>query len=433
MKETIKGIVIYILSALSRGVLRRYQPKIVAVTGTVGKTSTKDAIYFALTPFVSVRKSPKSFNSELGVPLTILGQRNPANNPLGWIKAILDGIGLLLLPNHYPEWLVLEVGTDRPGDITALTRWLKPDMVVVTKLSKVPVHVEAFANPEDLFREKGRLVQALKPGGTLILNSDDEDVLRYKNLSDENIILFGNGNGSDISATGYEILYDENKMPTGINFAVTFAGEEDKPLPAAILGTVGQHNMYQVLAALAVVRAMGEDVDYAASALRRLEPARGRMRIIEGIKSVTILDDTYNSSPVALEEALKTLKSIKATRKIAVLGDMLELGRFSLEEHKKAGERVKKSAGVLLTVGVRSRAMVEGALSAGMDEGKIFQFDDSREAGKFLEQIMKRGDLVLVKGSQGMRMERVVEEVMLHPEEKEKLLARQDKEWQRRG
>lgn len=437
MREIFKQIVIYLLTQEARAVLKEYKPKIIAITGTVGKTSTRDAVYAALSQFEFAWRSPKSFNSEFGIPLTILGAKNPTNptDVLAWIKVLFEGLILILIPNLYPKWLVLEVGTDRPGDIEEITEWLKPDIVIVTKLAEVPVHVEAFGSPEYLFEEKGNLVKALRPGGTLILNADDKDVLAYRNLSEERTVLFGNRSGSDVTASNYEIVYDESKKPRGVMFSVSVAGVEE-PIQIAVNGTLGEQHCYHVLAALAVVKSLGLDARVAAKVFQNERPTAGRMRLVEGIKGSVIIDDTYNSSPIAVEEGLKSLKMVKlplrTARRVAILGDMLELGRFTVDEHRKIGQRASKVAKILATVGIRSRYTAEGALNAGMDEGNILQFDDSEEAGKFIKDLIKEGDIIYVKGSQGMRMEKCVEELMAHPEDKEKLLVRQDTEWRNR-
>ncbi len=435
MKNILKQIVITLLELEAKAVLKKYKPKIVAITGTVGKTSTKDAIHTALSNFYFCRKSQKSNNSELGIPLSVLGLKTADDSSvsfkslLDWGKNILDGLDILMLPHHYPEWLILEIGTDRPGDIEAVTKWIKPDITVVTKLSKIPVHVEFFPSPQDVFVEKGKLVEATKPGGTIILNADDEDVLAYKNLSDEKVILFGNEFEADIQGLNYEVLYDADKLPSGISFEVRSGNESHR---IELLETLGAHHSYHILAALGVVLALNEDIGIAARSFRKHEPTPGRMRLVAGIKGSMIIDDSYNSSPIALEEALKTLKSLKAERKIAVLGDMLELGKYSLEAHKKAGEMAKDSTDILVTVGLRSRATAESALDFGMAEDVVFQFDDSKEAGEFIQNILKMGDVVLVKGSQGIRVEKTVEEIMAEPEMKESLLVRQYGFWKYR-
>lgn len=434
MKHIFKLAVVSILTWEAKLVLKKYKPQIVAITGSVGKTSTKDAIFTVLSEFHFVRKSQKSFNSEIGVPLTVLGCPSGWNNPILWLKNIIEGLILILLPNHYPKWLVLEIGADRPGDIETITKWIKPDITVVSKLSKVPVHVEFFPSPEDVFREKSYLVSALKKDGILILNSDDEDVLAFRSLVDNKTLLYGTGNGADVLGSNYRIAYrdtEKQHTPIGVEFDVTYANET---VAVQILRGLGIQQMYPGLAALAVGLALNLPLEKLSQALKEHEPSRGRMRILPGIKSTLIIDDSYNSSPVALTEALTTLKNLddNGGRKIAVLGDMLEIGIYSTDEHKKAGVYAASFADLLFTVGIRARNIAEGALEAGMDESKIFQYEDSRVAGKDLEIMLREGDTVLVKGSQGIRMEKVVEEIFADPMHAKDFLVRQDSEWENR-
>ncbi len=433
MKQIVKEIIVAILTWEAKAVLRKYKPKIVAVTGSVGKTSTKDAIFTVLSEFYFVRKSEKSFNSEIGVPLTILGCPTGWNNPLLWLKNIAEGLALILLPNVYPKWLVLEVGADRPGDIESITDWLRPDVSVVTRLSKVPVHVEFFENAAAVYREKAFLVKALKKDGVLILNSDDEDVLAFKEFYDGPTLLFGTHSVADVIGTSFALLTDEKqgmKKPSGVSFDVSYKAERGT---VEVHGGLGVQQMYPALAGIAVAMSQGLDLKKAIDATKKHHTSRGRMKIVAGIKQTTIIDDSYNSSPVALAEALRTLQDIKTNgRKIAVLGDMLELGAHTTEEHKKAGEQASKTVSTLYTVGVRARGIAEGALVGGMHEENIFQYEDSQKAGKDLELKLMAGDIVLVKGSQGIRMEKAVEEIMENPEMKESLLVRQDKEWEKR-
>jgi UDP-N-acetylmuramoyl-tripeptide--D-alanyl-D-alanine ligase len=188
--------------------------------------------------------------------------------------------------------------------------------------------------------------------------------------------------------------------------------------------------MYAVCAAIAVARELGVDVKTAIANVQALQTPNGRMRLIPGLKSSILIDDTYNSSPIAAESALQALQGIKyAGRKIAVLGDMLELGQYSAEQHKQIGERVSQTAHVLFTVGVRARGIAEGALAAGMNEANIFQYDSVLRAGQELQTFLKSGDVVLVKASQGIRAERIIEEVMHAPDQASELLVRQDASW----
>lgn len=431
MKSLLKKLVIFILTWEARLVLKRYRPKIIAITGSVGKTGTKDAIYSVLAGHFHVRKSERSFNSDFGVPLTILGLRLFSAKPILWLRNIYKGLGTIVKRSNYPEWLVVEVGAGEPGDIKRFGKLLKPDAVVVTRLAKVPVHVEFFSSPEEVMREKGHLVSSLKDSGLLVLNADDQDVLNlreYKRIS--KLVSFGLSDKADFQASNFEIFYEEANgriVPRGFSFKMNYGGNS---VPIAVRGAVGRHQAYPVAAALAVGQSLGLNMVEMAEALKKYEPPRGRMKIVEGEKLTTLIDDTYNASPVAAKEALLTLREIKTSgRRIAVMGDMLELGKYSHEEHKKIGKLAKEFCDILVTVGFRSRGMAEGALESGMDEKNIFQFDMAGEAGKFVETIIKEGDIILVKGSQGMRMEKIVEEIMAHPEDKEKLLVRQEREW----
>jgi UDP-N-acetylmuramoyl-tripeptide--D-alanyl-D-alanine ligase len=165
-------------------------------------------------------------------------------------------------------------------------------------------------------------------------------------------------------------------------------------------------------------------------ALKHHKTPRGRMKLIPGLKDTLLIDDTYNSSPIAVHAALESLQKLKQLgRKIAVLGDMMELGQYSVEEHKNVGKAAAAMVDILVTVGVRSRGTAEAALDAGMSELNILQFDTSQEAGKYLESVIKPGDIILIKGSQSIRMERTVYEIMSNPEESRNLLVRQDKQW----
>lgn len=431
MKNFLKKIIAKLLELEARAIIKKYQPKIIAVTGSVGKTSTKDAVYAVISRFFYARKSEKSFNSDIGVPLTILGCKNAWNNPLGWLKNLCEGLSLIVFSAPYPEWLVLEVGADRPGDIRKIAHWLRPDVVIVTKFASVPVHIEYFKSKEEVVAEKGNLVMALKHDGILVLNSDDADVFAFKNKTANKIVTYGLLGDAEVRATNYSVYYRENDDgPFGVHFKVEYAGNT---LPVKIIGTLGQNNIYSALAAIAVGIGLNLNLIETVESLTGFVPPRGRMNLIRGIKNSTIIDDTYNSSPVALASALDTLKNLKTKkRKIAVLGDMMELGRHTSEEHRRAGELAAVSCDLLMTVGLRSRTLAESAIDAGLDEDSVLQFDESMEAGKYLKEIIKEGDIILVKGSQSVRMEKIVKENMDMPAKAIELLVRQEEEWLRR-
>lgn len=411
--------------------LKKYKPQIIAVTGSVGKTSTKDAIYTALQDSLYIRKNKKSFNSEIGVPLTILGCDSGWNNPFLWMKVILEGLALLVLANHYPKWLVLEVGTDRPGDIQEISKWLTPDIVVVTALPDVPVHVENFANTEEVIQEKKSLVSALQSGGTLVLWGDDKlTVALKKEFPKIHTLLFGMEPHNDVSASHSSFLYDEQGTLTGMSLHVE---EKGSHIPIQILGRVGQQQIYPVLSAFAVAQVLGMKPLAVARALKKERGPRGRMKILGGFNGSIIIDDSYNSSPIALRAAITTLRKIENTgKKIAVLGDMLELGRFSADAHKKAGIQITGVADALITVGVRAKQIATAAREAGFSAECIQEFDtgDAKEAGLTVRAMLSEGDVVLVKGSQsGIRLEKAVREILVQPQRARELLVRQETEW----
>lgn len=427
----LRTIVIHILTLEARLVLARYKPRIIAVTGSVGKTSTKDAIFAAISGELHVRKSEKSFNSEIGVPLTILGCENGWRNPLLWIRNIVYGLWLIVRKTSFPQWLVIEVGADRPGDIRKVARWLRPDIAVLTGISDVPVHVEYFDSPEAVAREKRALAEYLRPGGKLILNGDDVHVRAAEAIFRGASLTYGFGADNDFCARESEVWY-EGAAPVGMHFRFERAGAS---VPVSLRGALGMPRIYAALAALAAAEVVGVDLVYATRGLTNWKPTPGRLRILPGIKDSFIIDDTYNSSPVAALAALDTLQSLRTGgRKVAILGDMLELGKFSAEAHRTVGKRAAAVADRLLTVGFRARAIAEAALDESMKEKNIRQYElgESARAGKELEVELKAGDVILVKGSQGMRMERAVKELMAEPERADELLVRQDEEWQHR-
>ncbi len=429
MKSFLKKIVVYILTLEAKLVLKRYKPKIIAVTGSVGKTSTKDAIYTCLSDFISIRKNQKSFNSEIGVPLTILGLENAWGNPLGWFQNILKGALVCIWQEKYPDWLVLEIGADHPHDIESITKWLIPDIVVMTRIPGVPVHIEYFKDIDALMEEKAFLLKALREDGTAILNADDENILALGKYVKGNVIHYGMEKPATINADKYELMYEGDSL-AGMQFRILY---ESNIIPVVLKGVVGIQHVYPVLASACVGFAIKMPLVKITESFLNHEYPRGRMNLISGIKSTVIIDDTYNSSPVALEFALKTLKEVLAKgRKIAVLGDMLELGSHSSNSHKEGGKLVALCADILITVGVRARDFKESALESKMAKNCIHSFSTATEAGEFLKDFIKEGDVILVKGSQSMRMEKAVALILEDKENIKKLLVRQEREWQKR-
>lgn len=426
MKHLLKKIVVVILTAEAKLLLSRTKPKIITVIGSVGKTSVKDAVYAVLKNHTYARKSEKSYNSEIGVPLSVLGLKNAWSNPFGWVKNIFDGLFVALFPGKYPHVLVLEVGVDRPGDMRSIAAWIKPDVVVLTRLPDVPVHVEYFDSPEAVIAEKLTMVEALKPDGVLVFNNDDQKVVEVAEGLRQRSIGYSRYSLSPFTGSADKIVYKDGRA-VGFEFILTHGNETAL---MRVNGSLGVQHVYNYAAAAAVGSVFDISVEEATAALKEHVPPAGRMRLLQGLKETMIIDDTYNSSPVAAERSLQSLKELKGIgRRIAVLGDMLELGQYSITEHERIGVLAAKSTDILFTIGVRARGIAKGALENGLSEKNIFQYDDARRAGKELEQMLKPGDVILVKGSQSIRAERIIEEIMAEPEKAEELLVRQSPMW----
>ncbi len=429
MKEFLKKCVVAVLTFEAQILLRRTKPKIIAITGSVGKTSTKDAIYTVLKNHVHARKSEKSFNSDIGVALTILGLRNGWNNPLSWIKNIVDGALHAVFIKDYPAVLVLEMGVDRKGDMKRLTAWIKPDVVVVTSLPDVPVHVEYFASPQEVIEEKMTLAFALKDDGVFIYNHDDAKIKTYLDDIRQPAFGFSRYSQSHFTASKDSVLYD-GASPRGMEFTLTHLTAQ---VTLQIAGSLGVQHAYTYAAAAAVGTHFGISLAQAADALRDHIPPPGRMRVLRGIENTVIIDDTYNSSPAACGHALQTLHELNVKgRKIAVLGDMLELGQYSVREHERAGEFLADKVDLLFTIGVRARMIADGALGRGLSEKNIFQYDDIVKLIEELRPQLRQNDVILIKASQGIRAEKVVAALMLEKDKMEELLVRQDEMWSKK-
>lgn len=436
VKNILRGVIIGALFYEARAVLRKYRPVVIAVTGSVGKTSTKDAIAEVLKDRSEVRKSEKSYNSEIGVPLTVLGLPNAWRSPRRWVKNLLAGFRMMRESVPYPKVLVLEVGADKPGDIERFGTLTKTDIAVVTCLPDRPVHVENFPSPEAVREEKWKIADALAEGGTLVVNHDDAYIKKYLAGKTHNVVSYGWEDGATVRGESMKIRYallGGREMPQGMTFDVLWNGEK---FPAYANGVLGVQACTSALGAFAVGVVRGERMVPMTESILRMEWARGRMKILEGKLATTIIDDSYNSSPIATEVALRTLESVLGSRKIAMLGDMLELGEFSDDEHWRIGRIAGGFLDELITVGKRARWLAEGAKSAGLPEGRIHSFLDSHEAGKWMEGNLRGGDIILVKGSQGsgenlIRMERAVKCIMQYPGKAGELLVRQEDEWLR--
>lgn len=422
MKKIGKLIIGFFLALVARSVLRRYRPKVVMVTGSVGKTSTKDAVATVLMTRFYVRKSEKSFNSEFGVPFTILGVENPWHNPAAWLAIMKRALALLLLPNHYPTMLVLEVGSGKPGDLAHILSFATPDAVVVTALPEIPVHVEAYATPEAVREEEFSPAYALAPGAPLIVSSDCQYAPECARRTSARVITYGTHDS--IVHLSDTTFYEEKGIVAGMRATVR-VGDEERSLVAK--GSVGATQILPAAAAIATGLAFDIPLDESLKALDAYEPPPGRGRLLTGRGESLLIDDSYNSSPAAVEQALAALASFPhAKRRVAILGDMLELGRYSVMEHQRIAVVADESADLVVGVGIRARAF-----AAVSKHAKSLHYDDARAAAADFPSRVEPGDVILIKGSQSIRTERIVEALLANPAESHRLV-RQERAWKKK-
>lgn len=416
------------LRVMAVTVLKKYKPKVIAITGSVGKTSTKEAIFVALASHYSIRKSEKNYNNELGIPLTIIGSEAGGRSLVNWAKVAFKWVFIIVFPVKYPEILILELGADRPGDISYLTKFLKPDIGVITNISGS--HLEFFRTIEGVAKEKGMLVKNLPEKGVAVLNIDNPYIKKIKNQLKSKTITYGFSPEADLMASdasyNYQSDSDDIESVKGLSFKLSYKGTI---IPVRLNNVLAKHNIHSALAAIACGLEFGLNLVEIGGALENFSLPYGRMTLVPGIKRSFIIDDSYNSSPVSTEAALEVLSDIKAPRKIAVLGDMLELGPGSEKDHREVGKKFLDMKGdIFIGVGSRMLFAVSEVKRVRGDEN-VYHFQSPMEAGKKLQELMRERDLVLIKGSQGMRMEKVVEEVMSEPHKARAILCRQDKRW----
>ncbi len=426
MKELILKIIAWKLRFIARLTLVKYKPAVVGVTGNVGKTSAKLAIAAVLSADRSTRASAKNFNNELGLPLNIIGDFESTEGLGVWFRAVWKGLKNLVITADYPEVLVLEYGVDRPGDMNYLLSVAKPQIGAVTAVGEIPVHVEFFSGPEGVAKEKSKLVSFLPATGFAILNADDKAVVKMREQTRAHVVTFGFDPKAELHITNFKDRFDPETGEAGISFKLNYGGSF---VPVRIEGVFGRTAAYSSAVAAAVGLVFGMNLVKISEALGNYRGPAGRLRAIPALKGGMLIDDTYNASPRAMSAALETLKDIKAKRKIAVLGDMLELGKYTMEAHKEIGKLAAKSADILVTVGVRAKFIAEAATSAKMPKKDIASFESVAEAGAWLAERVKNGDLILVKGSQGVRMEKIVKELMAEPLKAKELLVRQSPVW----
>jgi UDP-N-acetylmuramoyl-tripeptide--D-alanyl-D-alanine ligase len=361
------------LQDLASSVRTRDGFQVVGITGSMGKTTTKEAAACAIGSARTVLKSEGNLNNFYGLPLSLLKHRDE-------------------------DVAVLEMGMSAPGEIARLAEIARPDVGVVTNVAEV--HLEFFESVSAIARAKGELYEALGPGATAVVNADDPLVLEQARRFAGRKIRFGIGAPADVRASAIRAT------PTGLSFTAEW--DDDAVEVETVLR--GRHNVYNLLAGLAAACALDVPFGEAARALARLTPAPHRGERSTLSAGLTLIDETYNSSPRALRAALEALAEEPGARRIAVLGDMLELGEGAPELHRAAGADVARlSLDRLVGVGPLAKLLVEGACASGLDPGKTGWFESPDEAGAHLASELAPGDVVLFKASRGIALERAID------------------------
>jgi UDP-N-acetylmuramoyl-tripeptide--D-alanyl-D-alanine ligase len=360
------------LRALADRIRELHPIPAVGITGNVGKTTAKEAIAAALGARYRVLKTTASFNNEIGVPLTFLG----------------------IEPSH--EVAVIEMGFYVPGEIADLCRLVRPRIGVITRIPERPVHFSRTPSVEAIASGKAELIESLPDDGIALLNADDPRVRALAPRTRARVVLFGESDDAALRAT---------EVRAGgidpLRFIATYRGkraEVSVPLP-------GRHVIVAALAALGSAHALGVPLEEAAVALGTLEQPRHRMEIRRAAR-LTVIDDSYNASPAAVLAALAVLREVRG-RRIAVIGDMLELGTLSADAHEEVGREAARSADVLVGVGELARTSVAAAKRAGLGDGHVVA--DGAEALVLLKRIQRPDDTILVKGSHSLALDRLAD------------------------
>jgi len=396
----------FILKILARAVLKRQKPEIVAITGSVGKTSTKEACFKVFKQKFNTWCTPKNYNTEIGVPLAIIGVvKTPKRSFLKWFKVFLKALFFLIFKTKkYPEILILELGADKPGDIAYFMSFIKPDVSIITAINKV--HLANFHKFSQLIAEKRQIIESLDQNSYAVLNFDDELIVKNSNKTSARILSYGLKN-SKAKVKAKEVKIISRNQQLGLYFKLMY---KNTVMPVFIRGLLAKHQIYSLLAAVACGLIYDITPVNIAHGLENFSSLKGRFNLIKSSKGYCIIDDTYNASLPSVRAALESLAALPlGKRKVAVLADMLELGSVEKLAHLELGKIAKEQElDLLFTYGKRAGLIAQSAKEQGFDQTKIFSFSDQKKLIQALKDQLKKEDLVLIKGSNNLKMKKVV-------------------------
>lgn len=359
------------LGQIARGERDRIGMKVVGVTGSVGKSTTKEMVSAVLSSAYRVAKTPANHNNDIGMPMAILGMPEDT------------------------EVAILEMGMNHFREIAYLTGIAKPDIAVIVNIGTM--HIEHLGSVEGILQAKLEIIEGMPQEGTIVLNGDDALLWNQRKNLDKKVMYFGIRN-TESCVLGQNVLQEEGKM--------TFSAAVGSQTFSLALALEGEHYVQDALAAITVGVEMGIPVTKIQESLSEFQNMEGRQEIYEK-KGMTIIQDCYNAGPESMHAALTVLGN-RAGRRVAVLGEMLELGVCADAEHYKVGRTAAQKADVLLAYGPTSEHMLYGAITGGMSQNNARAFTDKEKLLEALKQIAKPGDVLLFKGSRGMRMELIL-------------------------
>lgn len=351
----------------------KFNIPVVAITGSNGKTTTKDLTAAVLSARGSVAKTQANFNNEIGIPLTLLS----------------------IEKKHTAA--VVEIGMRGLHQIERLAPLVEPTIGIVTNVGET--HIELLGSVENIAKAKGELVEAIPAGGTVILNNDNEYVakMRAKAKAGVRVITFGIDNAAEVH--GGNIRTAENRT----TFTVAYAGKQTD----YTIAMVGRHNVYNALAAISVGLVLGFSADEIQQGLDNLEATKMRFEL-KKVKGYNVINDAYNASPMSMSAAINTVAELTSGRKIAVVGDMLELGDFAISAHEKVGQELAaKKFTAVITRGKMGEHIAKGAREGGI--AMVYACDSHEQAADRLKEILQSGDTILFKGSRGMQMDKIID------------------------
>ncbi|MEI7510645.1 MAG: UDP-N-acetylmuramoyl-tripeptide--D-alanyl-D-alanine ligase [Candidatus Peregrinibacteria bacterium] len=413
IKSLLKNIILSLLLFRAQKVLD-HGAEIIAITGSMGKTTTKNLLSALLAEKYEVLSSREGFNTPIGIALSLVQEGSSGfSSPSKWMK-ILWKTYTKTLPK--PQKIVLEFGVDQRGDMDELLAIAHPKIAIVTNIAPVHLGKGHFRNVREILHEKAKLPLAIPSSGMCLINGEDENLQTLKDQDISKIVWYGKS--SEYEAQCIDVRHE----PTGISFVYASNGERLE----FFLPVIGSFFAELATPVIFLARKYGISPEKIETVFKSFLPSPGRGRILKGKKESILWDQSYNSNPKAVFSALEDLKNVPASRKIVLLGSMNELGEESSAFHEELGEKAGETADLILFVGSHGLSVGKGAEKSGKN---ITLFHTAQDAGKHLADILQEGDFILIKGSQGgIFLERAVELLLENPED-ERLLCRRGEEW----